>query len=113
MIRPSPSSTTSTRHPHPSPKAPDAPVAHQCNATGRRGLIAARSRAASVLQRDMYAVGRQLEFQAHIRGQELDDYTVFILEVQSGAPTREGNPGARCDVVSREVGELENGCELS
>src|SRR5271156_7218012 len=73
---------------------------------GPRSLIAARPGSASVLQRDMYTGGRQLEFQAHLRREELDDHAMFILEVQSRAPTCDGNPGARCDVVSREVSKL-------
>jgi hypothetical protein len=48
-----------------------------------------------LLQRDIYAVGSQTEFQIHIRGQELDDHTVFNLKIQRCAPTRDGNPDAR------------------
>jgi hypothetical protein len=65
--------------------------------------MAARSGPASVLQRDRYAVDRQLEFQAHFRGQELDDHTVFILEVQSCAATAIGNDRGKSAPAGRRL----------
>src|SRR5690349_3956248 len=57
----------------------------------------------SVLQCDLHAVSGQLEFQADLRGNELDNDAVLILEVHGCAASRNGDTGAGCDVISGEI----------
>src|SRR5262245_36331848 len=61
---------------------------------------------ASVLQCDMHAIAGQLELQTDIRGDQLDHHAVVVLQVNGGAATGDGDPGARGSIVPGKVREL-------